>query len=787
MATPTANPRQTEMILREIHALPTLPVVATRLLQLTADSEARTREVVEVVASDPTLTAKVLSLCRSADRGVRQDVLTIDRAVVLLGFNAIRNAVLSVKVLEVFAQAGRRNRRKASGDEPPSPFNHTEFWRHSLGVAVTAELVARKHGRPAELAPDEAFVAGLLHDIGKLALDHVLPRAFARVVELTDLNQVNIAEVERRVIGMDHHTAGKRLAEQWGLPHVLQDCIWLHGAPASALPAVPHRRMIQLIGLADLVTRRHHVGYSGNHALRGDEAALAASIGVDPACIDHAIERLHEELERRGGLLGLDDRPSRELFLKSIQRANEQLGRLNAALERRGAVASTQQKVIDAIRGFHAMAAPSPGMLPTDVLERVVTSAVSVLGPGFYATLSPAPAANADSSADGTVEPWCITCYDPQGQPRRTQTLRPPRGATPLSHIDAGDPTALHVMSILPWVADYLLDMDDLRQVRLLPLPCGWGAAALLLHDRPTLPPWPTLSALVATWGSAVAAAIQHDGARRLGEQLAEANRALADTQDRLLQAQSMARLGEMAAGAAHEMNNPLAVISGRSQLLAMALPANTPEQKAAQQVYEQAHRLSDLITSLRLIADPPKAQRKPMDLHAVLDDAIRRARAAAAKTANLPPITLSVKDALPALALDAAMIGGAVAELVSNALAAAPRRFVQVQVQCDSRLAELVIAVRDDGLGMDEHTLTHAMDPFFSAKAAGRRMGMGLPRAKQWVAAHGGQIELRSKPDVGTVATIRIPLTSENLVDATPDRSRRRVARSEPEPATAA
>jgi len=139
--------RRIDLILRQIDTLPTLASVATRLLSLTADDESQTSEVIELISSDPALTAKVLSLCKQSDRGIRDDVLTVDRAVILLGFTAVRNAVLSVKVVETFDQLKKKPDRTVSGDELPEPsqasrFDRTSFWRHSqIGRASCRERV----------------------------------------------------------------------------------------------------------------------------------------------------------------------------------------------------------------------------------------------------------------------------------------------------------------------------------------------------------------------------------------------------------------------------------------------------------------------------------------------------------------------------------------------------------------------------------------------------------------------------------------------------------------------
>ena len=753
----SARTRRVELILRQVESLPTLPAVATRLLALTTSEQSDARQVIDLIRSDPAMTAKVLTICRRADLGIRDQGLTIDKAVVLLGFAAVRNTVLSLEIYDMFdlPQSVRTDQSLVAdavgggtpGGDKPVMFDRRGLWRHSLAVAIAAERIALAHKDLGDFEPGFAFVGGLLHDIGKLALDHVLPKSMARVAELAEVNQGNIAEFERRIVGIDHHTAGKRLAEQWRLPYILQDCIWLHGCAFDLLPRLDHRRMVGLISLADLIARRRHLGYSGNFVFSVDPMRLARDLGLDPVRVENATRNLHEELERRCTELGLDEQPSRDLFVQSIQQANRMLGRLNSALERRARLASRQAQLLEAITTFNAVA--TPGRSVEDVLAAVVSSAASSLGQGYYAMLY----------QGATDEPWLVAQYDGEGRSLHSQIIEPPPRAPDLATLDAAQPAALNLMSILPWVADYLADSKDVREIRLLPLGCGWGTAAILLHDRPTLPVWRDLQALATTWGGAIAAAGQHDGARRLGEELAEANRALAETQDRLLHNESMARLGEMAAGAAHEMNNPLAVISGRAQLLMQAASAGSKEHQAAQTIIQQSQHLSDLITSLRLFSDPPRPNPTPTDLPRLLEKTIKHVQAEYADKLHLKPINVQVSGRPQVLPLDPDHVSRALTEVLLNALQAQPKTCVHVTAKVRAPQKQLVIEVSDDGVGMDAYTLEHAMDPFFSAKSAGRRMGMGLPRARQLAGAHGGSIELRSTLDRGTVVTLNFGL----------------------------
>lgn len=758
---PTPDPhsaRRIELILQQVDSLPTLPAVAMKLLQATSAEDSNAQQVIDLVKGDPSLTGKILSLCRSAATGMRSATITIDRAVVMLGFDAIRNAVLSIKVFETFTDdkgtKGPSDQGTEENDEDntglPS-FERADFWKHCLSVAIASELIAQRHHEHHDLIPTEAFVCGLLHDIGKLALEHVLPRSYQRVIELTESAQSDIAVVERKLLGIDHHTAGKRLAEKWGLSHAIADCIWLHGSSYRSLPQqLPHRRLIGLIGLSDLLVRRQHIGYSGNHVMPDVLAERAEELQLDPKRIEHAVVEIHEQLEKRAAALGLGKSPSRKLFLESIMQANNVLGRLNTQLEYQRRNSRLQGRTIAAITAFHRSA--GTGRDVADLLTNVASSAAAVLGEGHYAIIYQ-PTGQSD---------WQINQYNADGRVIHTQLAEPPPHCTQLSSLNRAEELPVGWMGVLPWLTDYLAGFDDLRSVHLLPLPCAWGTAAVLVHDRDELPEPGHLEALAATWGAAIGAATQHEGARRLGEQLAEANRVLTETQDAMMRNQSLARLGEMAAGAAHEMNNPLAVISGRAQLLSMKLQKGTKEQTDAALVFEQAQKLSDLITALHLFAESPRPKFEPVAIDDVLTRAVHLVRQ---RVPDAPALSFKPTAKMPPLRTDASHLAQVLAELLLNAYEAQPEKSVQVVTQVDPLDDRLIIRVIDDGVGMDAHTLEHAFDPFFSAKIAGRQPGLGLARAQRLIEGLDGTLELTSAPHQGTTATIRLTMRCEEQV----------------------
>jgi signal transduction histidine kinase len=292
---------------------------------------------------------------------------------------------------------------------------------------------------------------------------------------------------------------------------------------------------------------------------------------------------------------------------------------------------------------------------------------------------------------------------------------------------------------------------------RLLPLRCGAIVHAAVVHrqlkDQPV--DRDQLDALSRTWSAAIMAAVQHDGARRLGEQLAQANAILSETQDELTRARALAAVGEVAAGAAHEMNNPLTVICGRAQILSSRVEDKSLRSMASQ-IADASHELSDMITALRRLAEPLRLQKTSVNLPLLLDVAIQTAVDQAGRELT---VERQVPDdkALAHVHVDGQQFADAVGELIRNALESEGSSHVTVRVQIDAHDDRLILQVIDDGNGLTDHALAHAFEPFFSAKPAGRQPGLGLARVRRIIEAHGGKVTLRNAGASGAIATIHL------------------------------
>ncbi|MDY6852527.1 MAG: HDOD domain-containing protein [Thermodesulfobacteriota bacterium] len=200
--------------LEKIDDLPTLPTIAMEVNQMLNDYDISIHVLSKTIERDQSITFKILKLVNSAFFGLPSKVSTISHAVILLGFNSVRNAVVSVSVIDTFSQ------KKALRG-----FDVTDFWSHSVAVAVTSRYLAESSKTS---HPDDCFIGGLLHDMGKLIMAQYFQDLFVKVWNSMQENKISFFDAEKKELPINHAQLGSELARKWNLPQGLIDAIRYH-------------------------------------------------------------------------------------------------------------------------------------------------------------------------------------------------------------------------------------------------------------------------------------------------------------------------------------------------------------------------------------------------------------------------------------------------------------------------------------------------------------------------------------------------------------------------------
>lgn len=744
-----------DAVLAHLDSLPTLPSVIVAVLEAAQRPDATAAQIVAILRNDAPLTARVLAAANSAARGGAR-IGAVERAAPMLGVRGLTSLALAVGVVDCLGGP-----RHTNGAE--RGYSRADLWRHALAVACAARGLAARAPRLG-VDPEEAFAAGLLHDMGKLALDRLFPRAYERAVARADHSRGDIADHERAVLGVDHTVAGRRLAERWGLPVELQQAIWLHHVAVDALPAgVIGGPLVVLVTLADTLAREQRLGYSGNHRFIDHSPRLAAGLGLSASDLDAVVSELPRTVADNAALLGLDASAPRRDEFDILARANAELGRVAAELEaenralaieaRRGRAIELLDKALDEGRDPRALCA-------------ALAAATGVMHPST-------PAAVFVLRAGGAVDAAALTGGDATPAVR-TLTL-------------AGDAAELASPALLASGALRLPASPAAgalwRQLCGRPAGAGLVLLPLVLHGEllggvlldAAEPGHPTApdddgadAALLRSAVRAVRRSREQAAVWRLSEDLAETNRRLQQMQAELLRSRTLATIAELAAGAGHELNSPLTVISGRAQMLAARI--DDPEaRRALQSIIDKAHECSGIVSELMDFARPPPITARDVDLNELLRGMRRDWLARSGAPASRLRLELAADGAAPGAVErrcdarvqgDAEQLRAAINEMIENAADAVDAETgeitLRVQPSIDAEMLEVLVI--DNGCGMPPAVLQRAFDPFFSHRSAGRRRGLGLPRAYRIVEAHGGRAWVESRAGEGTTAHIVLP-----------------------------
>ncbi|GMT41782.1 MAG: histidine kinase [bacterium] len=267
--------------IRNLQDLPTLSAVLKKIIEIVEDKHSSAKNLSDVISTDQSILSVILKLVNSAFYGHMRKITSIDQATVILGFNVVKSMALGASIFKVSRKSGVMRR-----------FDRNGLWVHSLGVATTAKTIAEKVGLD---DPEEVFVCGLLHDVGKVVFEAVFPDEFFQIITMVEEENKSMIECEKKALGLDHAEAGQILMHKWHLPINVANSIGYHHASDNAPEECT--RLASIIHLADIISRTLRIGSGWDERTPDMKRYAMKAIDFTPAIFESVMAETRSKKE----------------------------------------------------------------------------------------------------------------------------------------------------------------------------------------------------------------------------------------------------------------------------------------------------------------------------------------------------------------------------------------------------------------------------------------------------------------------------------------------------------
>ncbi len=230
-------------IVNKVDDMPVLPERINNIITLTEDPNSTVQDIEKEILKDQSLTTRVLRLANSAYYGYPRKISIVSQATVLLGFQAIKGIALASTVSSFLAS-----------ELKGYSLAKNELWTQSQTCAIISRYIAKEINYP---SPEEAYIGGLLRDIGKTILNQHVEKEYKEILNKIEKNKISFLDAEREVLGFDHGEVGKKVAEKWNFPKDLVEAISLHHTPEMA---ETNSHLVSIVHIADAITMMMGIG-----------------------------------------------------------------------------------------------------------------------------------------------------------------------------------------------------------------------------------------------------------------------------------------------------------------------------------------------------------------------------------------------------------------------------------------------------------------------------------------------------------------------------------------------
>ncbi|MBN1647322.1 MAG: HDOD domain-containing protein [Spirochaetales bacterium] len=279
------------ILMNYINKMPSLPTTVAKILEICNNPMTSPADLNKVISLDPVLMGKVMKLINSAYYGLSQEITSLVRAIIMLGINTVKNLALSTAVLGTIGKKSDFQTLNMEG-----------FWRHSLCVGVTAKLIAKARKVDTKTL-EEYFIAGLLHDIGKIPLNAKLAEDFILAMAASDRDHLPLYVSEEKLMGINHTGVGRMILQTWKLSENIIEAVTNHHSYLSY--EGKYKELVYTIAMANYFASLYEIGFSGDRypEKAGPEVFQFLNITMD--YLDGIEDQVNKEIEKASIFLKL--------------------------------------------------------------------------------------------------------------------------------------------------------------------------------------------------------------------------------------------------------------------------------------------------------------------------------------------------------------------------------------------------------------------------------------------------------------------------------------------------
>lgn len=274
-----------------IEKMPSLPTSVAKVLEICNNPRTSPADLNKVISLDPVLMGKVMKLINSAYYGLSQEITSLVRAIIMLGINTVKNLALSTAVLSNLGKKENFNSLNMEG-----------FWKHSLCVGVTSKLIARKRNIDQKIH-EEYFIAGLLHDIGKIPLNNKFSEEFVISMSESDREQKALYKAEKNVFGLSHSDVGGMIIDAWKLSAGVNDSVTYHHNPEIYTGKL--KDIVFTVTAANFFANYFEVGFSGDRFPEKVQPAIFQHLGITMDDLEEIEKTVTGEIDKASIFLKL--------------------------------------------------------------------------------------------------------------------------------------------------------------------------------------------------------------------------------------------------------------------------------------------------------------------------------------------------------------------------------------------------------------------------------------------------------------------------------------------------